>query len=302
MSELNDLIWVEKYRPQTFKDLILENKPLILNAIKNPKKIPSFIFYSSNAGTGKTSTAKIIINTLKCDFIIINSSDERGIDTIREKIKSFSRSLSSNSNMKRCVFLDEADGLTRQAQDSLRNLMETYSANCFFIFSCNDISKVIEPLRSRCISINFNRPDKNDILVRLEEICEKEKIKYGIDELEKLVDTLYPDIRSMVLRLQQHNIDGQDINFDEEEFKVFFNEIKKKNIKLIYDKTYSGIFDIRAFNKWLFHYLFINYSNFNSDIIAKISQHLADTEKHWNLGANLELIFISNILNISNLI
>ena len=98
MNELQEKIWVEKYRPETFNDLIFGNKILILNHLKNPLSMPSFIFYSNHPGTGKTTTAKIIIRTLDCDALIINASDERGIDTIREKISTFARNMSSNPN------------------------------------------------------------------------------------------------------------------------------------------------------------------------------------------------------------
>jgi len=300
MNELQELIWIEKYRPIRFEDLILNKKEGLLKYLENPKALPSFIFYSSKPGTGKTTTAKVIINHLKCDNISINSSDERGIDTIRDKIKLFASSLSL-SDCKRCVFLDEADGLTKQAQDSLRNLMETYSDNCFFIFSCNDIGKISEPIRSRCVGVNFENPNKADILNRLEYICEKEDIKANEEVLAKLIDTFYPDIRSVIVRLQQHKIDGLPINFDEKEFKDFLEAINKKDITYLYEKTYSDL-PIIEFNKWLFVYLFNNWQKIGLDKTAKISLLLADTEKAWNLGTNLPIVFLSNIIEISRIL
>jgi DNA polymerase III delta prime subunit len=297
MTELQTLIWIEKYRPAKFEDLILNKKDGLLKYLHNPKAMPSFIFYSSKPGTGKTSAAKIIIDYLKCDSLCINSSDERGIDTIRDKIKLFAGSLSL-SDGKRCVFLDEADGLTKQAQDSLRNLMETYSDNCFFIFSCNDIGKISEPIRSRCVGIDFETPNKADILNRLEYICEKEKIKTEEKVLILLIDSFYPDIRSIIVRLQQHKIDGLPINFDEKEFKAFLEAIKKKDVTYLYEKTYGG-FPIIEFNRWFFIYLFNHWKTIGLDKTAKISLLLADTEKSWNLGTNLPIVFLSNIIEIS---
>jgi replication factor C small subunit len=297
MTELENLIWTEKYRPQNFDDLILANKASLLHQLKQSKMIPSFIFYSSNPGTGKTSTAKIIAKTLDCDLLLLNSSDERGIDVIRDKIKLFACSMSSTEG-KRCIFLDEADGLTKPAQDSLRNIIETYCGNCFFIFSCNDISKIIEPIRSRCLNIDFERPDKASILIRLEEICDKEGLKYTTEQLSEMVEYYYPDIRSMIMRLQQCQIDTSAPLIVKENFEDFWKAVKGKNVKYIYDKVYSGEFKIMDFNKWLFRYLYDNYDSFGYEKTAKISLALADTEKHWDLGANLEVIFLSNIMKI----
>jgi len=298
MSELTDLIWIEKYRPIKFEDLILENKTLILNYLKTPKSMPSFIFYSNKPGTGKTSCAKIIIKTLDCDYLSINASDERGIDTIREKIKLFASSLSSDSNIKRCVFMDEADSMTRQAYDSMRNLMETYSDNVFFILSCNHIEKIIEPIRSRSVLVDFERPNKADIMVRLSYICEQESLKFDTQDIEKLTSIYYPDMRSMISRLQQSKVDSLPINYSETEFEDFLNVIKSKNITKVYEKVYSGNFKIMEFNKWLFAKVFTKWEDLGLEKASRIALRLADTEKAWNMQCNLEVVFISNILEV----
>lgn len=303
MNELQNTIWIEKYRPQKFEDLILENKNTILKYLDKPKLIPSFIFYSSSPGTGKTSTSKIIIKYLQCDFLLINSSDERGIDTIREKIKLFAMSLSSTDN-KRCVFLDEAEGMTRQAQDSLRNLMETYSANCFFIFSCNDLNKIIEPLRSRCVVVNFERPNKTDIEARLLDIMDKENLSSECN-IEEFIDLYYPDIRSMIIKLQEAKLENKKLTLENENFSEFYDIIKRKEIRKVYEIVYSGNFPLLRFNNWLFHKIFKDYNRYkkpNEIKLCKIVNLLADTEKHWNLGANIEVVFIANILKLIEII
>ena len=302
MKHLNELIWAEKYRPNKFEDLILEDKSGLLRALDNPKSINSFIFYSSSPGTGKTSTARIIIQYLNCDYLMINSSDERGIDTIRDKIKTFSMALSSNEQAKRCIFLDEADGLTKQAQDSMRNLMETYSENCFFILSCNDIAKIIEPIRSRCTLINFERPNKADIRARLEEIVVNEKLKVDEKTLDNLLETCYADIRKMIVKLQQFSLDGKEIVSSEQENNEFLNLLKTKNIKQIYEKVYSGSFDFMSFNKWMFHRVFTHFDKLGLDKASFIAGKLADTEKYWNQGCNQEIIFIANMLEVSKIL
>jgi len=110
MNELENLVWVEKYRPASFDDIILNDKKLLLDFLKNPETLPNFIFHSNKPGTGKTSCAKIICNYLNCDFRIINSSMERGIDIMREEVSLFARTVGMNK-VKKCVFLDESDGL-----------------------------------------------------------------------------------------------------------------------------------------------------------------------------------------------
>src|ERR1039457_3850945 len=127
MSELTDKIWCEKWRPSTFSDLIFGNKEIILNHMKNPLEMPSFIFHSNHPGTGKTGIAKLIIKELDADALMINSSMDKGIDTIREQVSGFVKNMSSNPNCKRCVFMDEFDGFSKIGQDSLRSLIEEYS-------------------------------------------------------------------------------------------------------------------------------------------------------------------------------
>lgn len=298
--ELQDLIWIERFRPKTFDRLILKDKEknVIKNYIKNSKLLPSFIFHSKSPGTGKTSTAKIIIDTLGCDSLKINSSDERGIETIREKVSLFAKSLSTNG-IKRCIFLDEADGLTKQAQDSLRNLMETYSDNAFFIFSCNDITKIIDPIRSRCISINFQFPDKITIFDRMFRICKDEHIEGNIGSL---VDYYYPDIRSMIAELQEAKLSGNPLEFRYQKFEDFLELIKKKDFEKIKDIVYSTPFNFKAFNKWFFDYIFQNYDRYGFENAKKIINFLAETEKYSTLNVNLEVIFIANAMEIAKLL
>ena len=149
-----DSIWTEKYRPRKVDDVVGEFKNSIKKHLLKPKAIPNFLFYSKCPGTGKTTLSKCIINELDCDYIVINSSDDRKIETIREKVKQFAMSQSSKPGFKRCIFLDEVDGMLSASQNALRNIMETYASNVFFIMTCNNINKVIEPLKtSKAVSI-----------------------------------------------------------------------------------------------------------------------------------------------------
>lgn len=297
--KLNEIIWTEKYRPKTFDDLIFDQKEAIKSYLKNPKSIPSFIFYSNSPGTGKTSTAKIIASSLGADFTQINASDERGIDTIREKIKNFAQSLSSNPNLKRCIFLDEADGLTKQAQESMKALMEMYSSNCFFILSCNDLSKIIEPIRKgRCLNIDFSRPSKDEILARLKTICEQEGLNFSGLDLPNLVKKEYPDIRSMILALQTAKIEGKSTLVDVLSYSEMMKAIKEKNIKFVYEQVYGNKFDIQGFIKHYFEKLFEASDKIPLEKLSRVAFLLADVEKNWQLGVNQEMVFLANVLEI----
>ncbi len=297
--ELTNLLWVEKWRPQTLDDLIFDNKRLIINSIKDPMSMPSFIFYSNKPGTGKTTLAKIIIRTLDCDSITINASDERGIDTIREKIGNFARNLSTNPNSKRCVFLDEADSLTKQAQESLKSTMEEFSGNTFFIFTANDVNKIVEPIQSRCTLISFEKPNKTAIINRLEEIIKAEGLVTTDAEIEDLVNFYYPDMRSMIKSLQQAKIDNKPIVVNKQDFIDILNKLKSGDIVSIYHKTYSGEFDLYAFNRFLFSHIFLNAMQYKN--IGEIALCCAEIEKGFNIGANAPVIFIANMTKISKL-
>ena len=296
-NELENCIFTEKYRPQSFEDLVFDKKELILKYLKDPKATPSFIFHSNRPGTGKTSLAKLIIKYLDCDSLVINASDERGIDTIREKVKLFARSLSSDVTKKRCVFMDEADGVTKIGLDSLRNLMEEYSANCFFILSCNNLSKIIEPIQSRCVIINFEQPNKDLIKERLSVIVEKEKLEISDKLIDQVVNAQYPDIRSMISWIQTYSLGEASVE-SVEEFRELIKAIVKNDIDYVYKKTYSGTLRIVEFVKFFFDYLFKNYAKIGMDSTREISYHLAEVEKSIYVGCNSEISFLSNMLAI----
>ena len=157
------------------------------------------MFYGP-AGTGKTTLAKLIVNKLDCDHIYINASDERGIETIRDKVSSFA-SVASFKPLK-VVILDEADFLTIQAQASLRNIIETFSRKARFILTCNYVERIIDPLQSRCQTIKVVPPTKKEVAVHLASICDKESISYEPKAIGKIVNKFYPDLRKMLNTIQ----------------------------------------------------------------------------------------------------
>ncbi len=179
-----DKIWVEKYRPAKLDDLILDEGSLrVVSQFKD--EIPNLLFVGS-PGTGKTTLARIIVNDiLGCNFLYINASDESGIDTIRHNITNFAQTKSFDGGVK-VVVLDEADGLTSQAQAALRNTMETYAKYCRFILTANYKHKIIPALQSRCQSIDL-KPEIKQAAKRCFNILKEEgvsvsdeqKVKFG---------------------------------------------------------------------------------------------------------------------------
>lgn len=297
---MNDLLFTEKYRPKILADTCISArcKETIKKSMSNPLTITSLIFYSNSPGTGKTTVARAISKELGCDMLAINSSDERGIDTIRDRVNQFAHSLSTDEKIKRLVFLDEADGLTKQAQDSLRNLMESCADNCFFILSCNDLSKVIEPIQSRCICLNFECPESSDICDYLSIIIQNEKIKISPENQAKIVEIYYPDIRRMVMKIQEYSVNPKCIEDITADYSEAMKLIRTKDIKKIYEFVYSKTVDLGELNRFLFRQLFENYDKYDPITLSIISERLADTEKYFYLGVHKETVFLNNILQI----
>lgn len=187
---------MEKYRPRTLEDMVG-----FIPSFSIDEDMPHLLLHGG-AGTGKTTLAKIIIKMLNANSITLNASSERGIEIVRQKISEFASTQSTNDNIK-IVFLDEADSLTADAQTALRNTMETYSRNTRFILTANYVNKIIDPLRSRCISIKFDNIPKNLIVERLEFICKEEKIPYEVEALGKIVDQTGPDMRSAINKIEE---------------------------------------------------------------------------------------------------
>ena len=203
---LANYIWYEKYRPHSLREMTLSQGGIFVSYL-DAKDIPHLLFHGP-PGSGKTTLALILIEGLKAQKLILNaSSEDRGIKTIRGMVKRFAMSRSLPGK-KKIVFLDEADGLTSDAQPALRNTMETYSGNCRFILTANYLDKIIEPIRSRCTAFAFTKYPKKKLLRLLMGILDKEDVNYDLEDVEVLVKRLYPDIRTIINNLQAGSIGG----------------------------------------------------------------------------------------------
>ena len=200
MANTENSLLVEKYRPSKLENYVgNENIKKSISKYLDQNDIQNLIFYGP-AGTGKTTLAKLCVQNLDCDHLYINASDERGIETIRDKVQSFA-SVASFKPLK-VVILDEADFLTIQAQASLRNIIETFSRTTRFIMTCNFVERIIDPLQSRCQVLKIVPPTKKDVAKHLHWICNEESITHELNDLVPLVNQYYPDLRKCINTIQ----------------------------------------------------------------------------------------------------
>jgi len=244
---IKDQIWTEKYRPKNLDEFITDNdtKEKIREKIKEPLSMPNFIFVGRSPGTGKSSLAYVIKNEIGCkDFLVMNSSDERKIDTIRKRVKDYAISMRLNKDIPKIILMDEFDGMLAASQDALRFLMEKYVSNCKFILTANDESKIIDPIKSRAVIIRFKEIPKEAIRKRLCNICNKENVEFSevithekredceFPAIDKIIDMYYPDMRAMINKLQElaPNISLERIKTPTELEDQFYNMVKEKKI------------------------------------------------------------------------
>lgn len=260
---MTDFLFVEKYRPRKISDCILP--PRIkkdLQAIVTKGEIPNLLFEGS-PGTGKTTAAKALCEEIGIDYLLINSSEERGIDILRNKVTDFASTMSIYGG-KKCIILDEADFLTPEAQAAFRGIVERVSQNCTFILTCNYASKLMDAIDSRTstISFKFSKDEelslKTKMLKRLRSILENENIGYEDLALVRLIDRYYPDFRKTIGELQRLANSGKitsEIEITptqsvEQLFKFLkgkeFNKVRKwvaENDDMVTGKLYRVIYD-----------------------------------------------------------
>jgi replication factor C small subunit len=285
-------LFTEKYRPDTLEGYIgNDDFKSSLQQWIDSNDIPHLLL-TGGAGTGKTTAAKLIINNINCDSLYINCSDENGIDTIRDKVKSFASAASFKPQ--KVVIMDEADFLTINAQAALRNIIETYSLNTRFVFTCNYIERIIDPIQSRTVVFELTPPSMQDVAFKCVEILDLEEITYTKADIVRIVKQTYPDIRKTLNLLQSSIKNGElmesrtTTNFKQTSDQVI-DLLKGQNIKnfttirqLVMDSN------VRDYNE-LYRVLFERADEFTNSAIATLI--IADYQYKSIMAPDKEITF-----------
>ena len=236
----DQFLWVEKYRPQKIDDCVLPES--LKNTFKqyiSQGELPHFLL-SGTAGVGKTTVAKALCNEIGADFIMINGSEESGIDTLRTKIKGFASTVSLTDAPK-IIIIDEADYLqANSTQPALRSFIEEFSANCRFIFTCNFKNRILEAIHSRCACIDFKIDNKDKQVLlgtffkRASQILKQENVDFDQKVVAELITKHFPDYRRVLNELQRYSVSGKIdsgilVNMSQESFKDLINLMKEKD-------------------------------------------------------------------------
>ena len=300
-------LWVEKYRPKTIDECILPDRiKLIFQQISLEGRIPNMIL-SGGPGMGKTTVAKALCNEVGCDFLMINGSEESGIDVLRTKIRGYASTVSYDGKRK-VVILDEADYLNPQStQPALRSFIEEFEKHCSFIMTCNFVNRIIEPLHSRCQTIDFriNKEEKlnvgSNFGKRLYTILDQEQVDYDKKVVAEVLMKHFPDYRRVLNELQKYskygNIDSgilsQVSDLDLSELMNYmkdkkFNEVRKwvvNNLDNDPQKIYRKIYDVAE-----------NYIQATS--LPQLVLILADSQYKSAFAADHELNLVACLVEI----
>ena len=268
---MEHLLWTEKYRPQTVDDCILPDRlKQPFQEYVNQKQIPNLLL-AGGAGVGKTTIAKAMCNEIGCDFMVINGSDESGIDTFRTKIKNYASSMSLTGGRK-VIIIDEADYLNpNSTQPALRNAIEEFASNCSFIFTCNYKNRIIEPLHSRCAVIDFGLKNgekakmASAFFKRIQSILQSEKIDADEKVLAELIKKHFPDFRRVLNELQRYSQFGKiDTGILVQIADISVDELSKHIVAK----------DFGAIRKWV-----ASHEIDNTTLFRKLYDTLSDTLK-----------------------
>jgi len=302
-QEVNNSLWVEKYRPSKLDEYVGNDhlKQKVADYLESGD-VPHLLFFGK-AGTGKTTLAKLIVNSIDCDHIVINASDENNVDTVRNKVKGFASTIGFRNS--KIVILDEFDYMTPNAQAILRNLMETFSKHCRFILTCNYVEKVIDPIQSRCQTFQIVPPTKKDVAVQISQILGKENIKFELKDLVPIIDSSYPDIRKIINTCQLNSSKGilkVDVS------NIMNSDIKIKIVDLLkgkdttrnkYMKIRQAVADsrIQDFSE-IYGYLYEKIDEYAGDNTSNVILTLSEGQYKDSMVIDKEITFMATIIQV----
>lgn len=302
MNSVEHMFWCESYRPQTIDDCILPKQTKqMMEAFIAKGEIPNLLLHGP-AGSGKTTAAKVLCNALNYDYIIINGSDEgRLLDTLRTKITQFASTVSFEGKRK-CVIIDEADYIPADPQAALRNFTETFSSNCSFIFTCNFVNRISEPLHSRCAVVDYTIPNAEvkeltlGICKRTFAILDQEQIAYDKKVVATVVQKFFPDFRRTINELQRYSATGKIdagmlVSADETELATLFQILKDKNFKELRKFVASTPnLELTALSRKLYDKA---YDLMTPDSIPQLTLDIADYQYKASFVADAEIHLVA---------
>ena len=301
LEQQRNVAWIIKHRPKSVSEVVGKEARQIEKFLDSGN-LPHLLLISRVPGTGKTTIAKALINDTGAHYLEINSSDERGIDTIRDKIKHFVSTMSSKPGVKKIVFLDEMDSMTKIAQEALRNMIETFAHNAVFILTANYFEKIIDPIKNRCEVIQFGNSSKEDIYKYLENICQEESVTFDSEGLNKLIDIKYPSIRAMVGELQRFKtlnieITTQSVKKDDEKFMSLWIRLKNKKVLDVRKEVLEQGYNEDELLKFFFRQTYEDSSLSNVQVV-KLSKILAEINYRFAVGADKKIILVAGLFDI----
>ena len=306
-ESVNHTLWTEKYRPTKLDDYVGNEhlKTKVAGYLENDD-IPHLLLFG-RAGTGKSTLAKLIVKSIDCDYMIINASDENNVEMVRTKVKNFASSMGFKKF--KVIILDEFDYMSKEAQAILRNLMETFSAHCRFILTCNYVEKVIEPIQSRCQSFQIVPPTKKDVAIQMSKILQAENIEFDVKDLVPIIDASYPDIRKVINTCQLNSNKGKlrvDVqNLLENDYKMKVLDILKSNddSRNKYMKVRQAIIDSKAndFSE-LYTLLYDKVDEYAPNNTSGVILFLGEAVANSSLANDKEIIAAATMIKILNTI
>jgi DNA polymerase III delta prime subunit len=307
MNNNEHSLWVEKHRPSKLEDYVgNEHLKSKVEGYLESGDIPHLLLYGK-AGTGKTTLARLIVNSVDCDYMIINASDENNVDTVRNKVKNFASTIGFRHS--KIIILDEFDYMTPNAQAILRNLMETFSKHCRFILTCNYVEKVIDPIQSRCQTFQIVPPTKKDVAVQISKILQSEGVKFEIKDLVPIIDAGYPDIRKIINTCQLNSIKGElkvDVqNLLENDYKTKIIDIlkSKDDKRNKYMKLRQTLIDSRATDfTELYTLLYDKVEEYAEGKTANVILEISDGQRNAFLSIDKEIPTAATLIKILNII